>query len=307
MFRRGHIADHPQTVARRLGLHLHPDFGAMRAGTLPMAAATYRDNLPTSAGGPGILNQNDTDTCEGHAHAAGATLLFKNEDDALPEVLSPAGLALGAYLVDRGPPGSDGKLPDMLDVGTMPSSVLTAFAAWGAVGASAWGQYPVSSKSLYVDPSNPNSPVIPPPPDKLFLESSCRLKGAYFVQTVGLQKVLDILRALAAGKPVSIAIPASGQAFQSYTGGILGALAGPVDHANLLIGYAWTGTQAQFDAWQGGATGLDQYLVLVDQNSWGEGWGWSDVPGIAGGLCQVGRAFVDQLQDACVLDLVRTA
>ena len=297
-FRTGHIADHPAVVARRLGFHLHPAFGAMKAAPLPLST-NNRAKLPVSESGPGILDQHDTSSCEGHAHASGITLRLALAGTSLPEVVSPVGLYLGALLVDRAP-NADGTLPDLLDQGTMPSSVLSALAIWGSCGASAWGQYPASSQTLYQDPSNPNSPLIAPTPEKLYAESGYRAGGAYFVQTVGLQKVLDILGALASGRPVSDAIPASGQDFQGYTGGVLSATSGEIDHANLIVDYEWTGTPEEFTAWQGGAPGLDQHLIGHGVNSWGASWG-------EGGQYRFDRSFFDQLADACVLDVTRAA
>ena len=307
MYPRGHIPDHPAVVAARAGIHLHPKYAAIRATPLPLAS-TNRPTLLPSAGGPGILNQNDTGSCEGHAHASGVTLRLALAGTPLPEVVSPVGLYLGALLVDR-TPNADGTLPPLTDTGTMPSSILTAMGLWGSTGASVWGQYPASSTTMYVTPSDLYSPLIEPTPEKLYAESSFRLGGAYFVQTSGLQKVLDILSMLASGRPVSDAIPASCRAFQCYTGGILTAaqMTGDVDHANLIVDYAWTGTQEQFTAWQGGATGLDQYLVGYGVNSWGSSWGESDASGLTGGMYRFDRSFFDQLQDPCVLDVSRAS
>lgn len=304
-YRTGHRPDHPSVVDARVGLHLHPQYGAMRAAALPMATRN-RDKIPISAGGPGILDQHDTSSCEGHAHASGVTLRLAIAGTPLSEPVSPCGLYLGALLVDR-EPNPDGTLPPLLDQGTMPSSVLTAAGLWGSCGASVWGQYPASSVTLYQTPSNPNSPLIEPKPEQIYAESSCKLAGAYFVQSTGLQRVLDVLSALASGRPLSDAIPASGQDFQGYHGGILGPTSGDVDHANLIVDYAWTGTQDQFTSWQNGAPGLDQYLVGYGVNSWGYGWGESDVVGSSGGLYRFNRAFFDQLQDPCVLDVSRSA
>lgn len=308
----GHLPDPPQVVAQRLGLHHHPAFGAMRAGTLPLAT-NNRMTLPPSKGGPGILDQHDTSSCEGHAHASGATLRLALMGTPLPEVISPVGWYLGALMGDR-QPNADGSLPRLYDTGTMPSSILKAGYAWGTCRASVWGQYPASSSTMYEDPSNENSPLIEPKPEQLFGERACRLGGAYFVQTAGTQRVLDIMRVLASGRPTSVALQASGPEFQGYKGGILQALSGDVDHANLLLDYTWTGTQDTLDAFVA-AVGTDdakatalmgQYLYFWDDNSWGEGWGVpGDVPGITGGLAQLGPPVIVGLEDPCVLDLAR--
>ena len=306
----GHRPDHPEVAKRRLGLHLHPAYGAMRAAPLPLKT-TNRQTLPTAKGGPGVLNQADTSTCEGHGHATVFTLRLALALTPLAEVISPVGLVLGGYMVDR-VPNPDGSLPYLIDQGTGPSSILTAAQSWGTCGAGVWGQYPASSGTMYIDPTGAN-PAIPqgaciePPPEKLYGESGYKLQGAYFVQTTGLQRVLDILAALASGRPLSDAIPASGQDFQGYRGGILGPTSGDIDHCSTIIDYEWTGTPEQFTAWQAGAPSLDQYLVGYAANSWGTGWGESDIAGIPGGLYRFNRAFFDQLQDPCVADIVRAA
>jgi hypothetical protein len=317
-FRTGHISDLPDVIARRLGLHHHPEIGAMRAGTLPLRT-TNRESLPVAKGGPGVLDQHDTGSCEGHAHGAGITLRFAIDGTPLPELVSPVGLYLGALRIDRAPL-VDGTLPPLFDNGTMPSSILTALAADGMIGASVWGQYPASSQTLY---ANPNSApgasdyqaCIEPPPEKLFAESGFRMKGGYFVQSQGAQRLLDLMTVLAAGKVVTDALPASGGDFQGYSGGILGATTGPIDHANLILDYDWTGTQGQLDTFIADVRAFslitamalaDQFLVFHVLNSWGETWGEADpIAQTVGGLYRCNRAHIDCAADFCTLDLVR--
>lgn len=307
--RTGHIPDHPEIVKRRLGLHLHPDFEAIRATPLPLTT-NNRQYLLTSAGGPGIQNQSDVGACEGFAHSSGATLYFAAKKTPIP-LVSAQGLYLGALKVTR-TPNADGSLPPLFDTGTTPSAIQSAWTVYGAASSTAWGQNPCSSATMYVDPNNPSQiaaggPLIEPTPEQMFAEFPVRFGGAFFVQTGGLRKIRDTLSALAAGYFLTNAIPASGSDFQNYTGGVLGELQGPIDHANLVVDYAWTGTQAQFTAWQAGAAGLDQYLIGYGVNSWDVTWGESDVSGIPGGMYRFNRAFFDQMQSPSVLSLTRSS
>jgi hypothetical protein len=303
--RTGHIPDSVGVEARRLGLHLHPDYAAIHATPLPLATHN-RSSLPASEGGPGVQDQSDTGACEGFAHSSGATLFFAVKKTPIP-LVSAQGLYYGALKVDR-VPAADGSLPKLFDTGTTPSAIQLAWSVYGAASSTAWGQNPCSTATMYVDPNDPaqikaGGPMLEPTPEQMFAEFPVRFGGAFFVQSTGLQKVLGILSAVAAGYPVTIAIPASGKEFQNYMGGVLGTLSGPVDHANLIADYAWTGTQAQFTAWQAGASGLDSYLIGYGVNSWGTEWGESDVSEIPGGMYRFSRSFFDQLQSPSVLNL----
>ncbi|MHB8330780.1 MAG: C1 family peptidase [Acidiferrobacteraceae bacterium] len=283
----GHIPDHPAVVARRLGLHHFRGIGAMR--TAPLGPTSNRAKLW------GIWDQHDASGCEGCAHASGVTLRLALAGTPLSEPVSNVGLYLGALLVDR-QPNPDGTLPALIDQGTMPSSILTAMGLWGSCGASAWGQQPMSGATMWSDPTT--QALIEPTPEKLYAESSFKLGGAYFIQSTGNQKILDIMAALAAGFPVSIAIPASGQDFQGYKGGVLGALSGPVDHANLLVDVlSWDGKDPTT-------------AVFVGVNSWNQAWGEGE-PGnpsnITGGMYRCNSDFIAGLQDACILDVTRSS
>lgn len=312
-FRTGHIPDHAAVASRRAGLHLHPMFAAMMAvaSSLPMAT-TNRAKLPVSEGGPGILDQHDTGSCEGHAHASGGTLKLAVVGQS-QGLISPCALYLGALRFDQGL-NPDGTLTTATDAGTMPSSILSAWGAFGAQLAKDDPQYPASSATILSVPSDPNSPVVLPPPERLFAASPYRYKGAYFITAQGTQRVLQALTALATGNPISDAIPASGSDFQGYTGGVLGATSGPVDHANLIVDYEWTGSAANWQAFltalvQGNTTqaaALAVNLLFVCVNSWGEttGWGEADVMSNSrGGTYRANIDYFNGAQDLCTLDI----
>ena len=282
----GHLRDSDAAIRARLGLPTHRGYGAMRAAAIPLSTSNALKLW-------GIWDQTNAQGCEGCAHSSGVTQRLALAGTPLAEPVSNVGLYLGALLVDRPPPASDGTEAPLLDVGTMPSSVLTAMARWGSCGSSIWGQQPMGSGTMYVDPNNPNSPLIEPAPEKLKAESSFKFNGAHFIQTDGDQKLLDILTALAAGYPVSIAIPASGAEFQAYRGGVLGALSGDIDHASLLVDIvSWDGKDPKT-------------AIVSGANSWNVTWGESITPNIAGGMYRGNAAFLAQAEDACVLDVTK--
>lgn len=308
----GHLPDHPAVVARRASMHLHAAFGLMMAATsaLPMATSNRR-MMPAVKGGPGILDQMDTSACEGHANGSGGTL-FLALGGLSKGLISPTSLYLGALIIDR-TVNPDGTLSTVFDSGTMPSSIQGAWQTFGARLAAGDPQFPAHSSTLYQTPSNPNSPLILPTIDGgLRADSPYRYKGSYFINAQGPARVLQALATLASGRPISNAIPASGSQFQEYKGGILGALSGPIDHANLIVDYEWMGSSSDWAAFlsalQQGATttvnSLGKYLILICVNSWGYAWGESDtVSTMAGGMYRANIQYFNQCEDACVLDL----
>jgi hypothetical protein len=312
LYPRGHIPDHPEVVKRRTGLHLHPKFASImaRASSLPMAT-TNRAKLSTAAGGPGMLNQGSTGSCEGHAHASGATLFLANQGKSVG-LISPVALYLGALMIDRTVSG--GALSVVTDAGTMPSSIVSAWQTFGSRLATSDPQYPADPSTLYVTPSDPNSPLVLPSLEALYADSPYRFGGAYFLTGASTSPayLLAALSVLASGRTLTDAIPASGTAFQNYSGGVLGALDGPTDHANQIHDYGFSGTAAQWasftTALQQGDTAtvnsLSSMLLFFCCNSWGLAWGAPDaVSGMTGGMYQANIDYFQQAQDVLVLDI----
>lgn len=311
----GHLQDLPEVVKRRVGLHLHPAIlGIMAiAVALPMATAN-RASMAPAKGGPGILNQNDVGGCEGCAHASGGTLRLALMGQS-KGLISNTALYLGALMIDR-TLNPDGTLSTVTDTGTMPSSIVSAWQTFGAQLAAQDAQYPMISSTLYQTPSDPNSPLILPSVSKLYESSPYRFTGAYFIQSQGPARLLDALTTLASGRPITDAIPASGNAFQQYTGGILGALTGPTDHANLIVDYEWTGSSTDWFAFTQAlqqnnvaqVTALASFLVFHCVNSWDVSWGEGDVLStMPGGMYRANIDYFNQSQDLCVLDLAAAA
>lgn len=317
-FRTGHINDLPAVIDTRVDLR-HAEFhrAAVQAttGGLPFRT-TNRAKLLKANGGPGVLDQKDLGACEGFAHASAGTLFFANQGRPIG-LLSGDFLYLGALLQDQ-TLQSDGTLSPVTDTGTMPSSILAGWQAFGGVLASDDPTYPASRATLYTNPADDNSTLKLPPIEEFYKASPYRYQGAYFIMSVGPQRLLDAMTVWAAGRTITDAIPASGPEFQGYTGGVLGSLSGPIDHANHLLDYEWTGSTADWDTFQtamrnGDQTTfnlLSQYVVLHGVNSWGgdsddpTGWGESDsVSGATGGCYRASTVHFDQVQDLCVIDL----
>jgi hypothetical protein len=276
----GHRPDPPEVVARRPKLHLHPRIGAIRATPIPLKT-NNRAKLDSSVGGPGILDQGQTSSCEGHAHASAITLYFACLGKPIP-LVSPVGLYQGALLLQR-QPNTDGTLPPLSDDGTEPSLIIQAMSEFGASSADTYGNYPADPSTITSEPTLA----------QLEAEQNFVLNGAYFMASTGDDKVRDLMACLAAGEFVTDAIPASGPEFQGYSGGVLGALSGPIDHANLIVDYEWDGSNLSS-------------VIVYCANSWGMQWGAALAPGISGGMYQANRAYVDQAADFCVMNLTAT-
>ena len=311
MFFRGHIPDHPAVISKRRGLHLYSAFSAIMAlvASLPMLT-TNRANLSAAKGGPGVLNQGPTGSCEGHGHASACTLRLANTGQS-KGLISPVALYLGALMCDSSVQ-PDGALSPVTDAGTMPSSILQAWQTFGARLAANDPQYPADPATLYKDPSNQNSALILPAPETLYADSPYRYNGAYFITAQGTAALLQALSVLASGRTLTDAIPASGSEFQGYTGGVLGALSGETDHANHILDYEWTGSNADWLAFitalsQGDvttSTRLGVNLLFHCVNSWGLQWGEGDaVSTVSGGQYRANTDYFYQAESLCVVDI----
>jgi len=285
----------------------------MRTGSAALRSIN-RAKLPRSVGGPGVRNQTNVGGCEGCANSSGGTIQLALDGTPLPEPISHVGTYLGALMCDA-VPNADGSLPWFIDTGTMPSSILGGWGLYGGSLESAWGQLPMSQSTMYsTDPSAPQGALIQPTPNQLYTGRACRLQGAYFLTSSGAALVRDLIRVLGSGKVLTNAIRGSSAAFQNYTGGIIGALDGPIDHAQLVLDYEWTSDQASLDAFMAGDDSKVGFFLLRGCNSWGgkncpDGGTWGEVDEVnqLGGQYRANNDFVQQAADWCVLSIERLA
>ena len=193
----------------------------------------------------------------------------------------------------------------------MPSSIFSGLSTFGARLAKDDPQYPASQDTLYMTPGDDSSLLKLPTVEDLYADSPFRFKGAYFIQSLGTRYLLDALTLLANGFPLSDAIPASGAQFQQYNGGILGALSGPFDHANLIVDYEWLGGAGTWSIFLSAlnngdaatASGMNASLLFHCLNSWGQTWGESDsIAGCAGGMYRADISYFNQAQSIACLD-----
>jgi hypothetical protein len=279
--------------------------GAMLAALpgLPLATRN-RFKVPVADGGPGILMQGQTGSCVGHATAEAITLYFALIGKPIPLVSPICIYTLGRDIL-RGDPL--GPLPPLTDDGTEPTAAVQGVETYGCCSAKTWGNYPADPATINDEPT----------PEQLKAAADFVLQGAYFLPEPNVNlagAILGLIESLAAGYPTTTAIPASGTAFNDYATGVLtpADLPGDVDHDTLFVDYEWTGSQADWDTFvsqlRSGTvnTTLVLQLKLFIQNSWSENWGWSDVPGIRGGFCQVRGDAVSLFSDLGVFDVTST-
>lgn len=279
---RGGYRPDPEIVRqRRPKFHMLKSARGLGVSALP-TSTNNRQFLPVSRGGPGILDQGQTGSCEGHAHASGFTLARAIRGAPIA-LRSPIALYTMARIMGE-TPGADGELPPLVDDGTEPSLVLQAAQTWGAPAASDWGNYPA-------DPATINRP---PNLGELEAADGFRLKGAYFLTSSGDQFCLDLMTAFAAGFVCTGAIAASSAAFNNYRSGVLGPLDDEIDHATLWVDGSWDGVNPSS-------------LVVYGVNSWSVGWGEDDA-GVGGGMYRCSAAFLQKYsQDCAVLDVGQIA
>lgn len=254
-------ADHKRTpfgnFARRLGI-----------ASLPPSALVLASFLPS------VLDQGQTGSCTGHASACAIFTEFAARGEPLGFVPSPAEIYRNGRAIDRADPSVV-----LTDDGAQPNQVYRAIEEFGvrAMGPMALGRYSDA------DPATIN---VEPQWGDLETEALTLLVGDYEIVTTGDARIVDVQTALVAQRPVTIAIAGGSDAFQGYTGGVLGLLSAPLDHYVTLYGFDTDPINGQ--------------LIFYGRNSWGTGWGES-------GNFRLGQECIAELGDLVVAAVTRKA
>lgn len=304
---RGYIEAPAEVAARRQQFQKFASRGkaaALIVGALSLPLATSnRSFVSTALGGPGILDQDGTDSCCGHGAAGCITSRFAILKTPIP-LVSPIGCQVVGWDILR-LPNHDGTYPLFTNTGADPDAIVQGTQSYGVCSAADWGNYP----------ANPSTIILEPTPAQLEAAKHFVLSGTYFLGGTQAQILLQLLQALASGYPVSNALASSSAAFNAYSGGIIAAnaLTGAIDHYTYFIDYTWLGDATSFAAFVAGlqagnvdATAIGN-LMLFGVNSWGETWGESDVPGITGGLYRILAGAVAGMAAMAVWDVSKPA
>lgn len=228
----GYIADPPHIATAR------PKYKAVHAGAIPDAASIEEHT-------PDVLDQNTTGSCTGAATACAIYTALHAAGTPLSWVPSPK----GAYGVGRAivrEPNADGTLPPLRDEGAQPYQVARGVTEYGVrpMGALVSGAY------YDCDSSNVNEePML----EELEEDALHLVVGQYAIASLS-----DICSAIVSGKPVTVAVPGGSDAWQCYTGGVIGPQGAPLDHYVTIVAYY---------------TDASGRIILRIRNSWSRRYG----------------------------------
>lgn len=258
---RGHIAD--PIHHRRVGIrHLF----ARHSGSM----ITPGQNADLSPHLPPYANQVSTSSCVGHGIGEAVYCALGARSTPLPWVPSYKGIYDNGRCIDRAI-RTDGKLPPLVDEGSMPNQ--------GWRGVSEWGvrkMIPIADRGSDVDPSTINDE---PKLGELEAESATLLVGYYAIESFGDERVENIRAALANGFPVTFATFVD-TAFEEWDGSSPLGMPDVNDkngggHYLCAFGYR---------------TDANGRTILRFRNSWGTDWGM-------GGDGEGTEAFMAQISD----------
>lgn len=239
--------------------HKRTSFGHLR-NTLKAQTTPDAVSLPT----PAVMFQA-SGSCTGHAYSCFLYAVFFAAF-APNFVPSPAEIYRNGRAIDRLDWIPIDQQP-LTDDGAMPNQVKRAVNEYGVepMKATVGGRYSDD------DPATVNDE---PKLLDLEVESENLMVGDYGIISHGKQRVAELRMALANGLAVTAAIAGGSNAFQSYTGGVLGPIGEPLDHYVCIVGYRTVDGRTEFRI----------------RNSWGEDWGER-------GDCWINEEAADELGD----------
>jgi hypothetical protein len=254
--------------------HLKDPADYQRPAARPLFQATpYPTAASLSSFLPKTMNQGQTGRCVGFGKAGSIYTSGKGKI-FLP---SPSDIYTLARCVDRIPDGA-GNLPPLADIGSRPSQADRAIAEWGVRPFDDAIDGPnISEEDLNGEPALAD----------LKTDSATLLIGSYALDDAASDFIDQICHTIAAGYAVSFAIPDADDAFESYTGGVLGGPVGRIygGHELFCYGYEFTPSGA---------------FYIDGLNSWGEDWG------VVGGF-RGGRDFVKRWVDVQAMRVYQKA
>ena len=200
-----------------------------------------------------VFDQGNSGSCEGNATAGAIYCALAAAGSPIPWTPSQDGIYRLGRAIDR-VPDEHGNLSPLTDTGAMTSQVIRGIAEWGIRPMGA-----LASDGRY---SDVELATVNDEPSLTEIEADAHhvIIGAYAITSWGKQKSDDVAACVSAGVPVVLAIAGGSQAFQAYSGGVLGTLNAPLDHAVFVVGYT---------------TNADGSRVYTVRNSWGQSFGES--------------------------------
>lgn len=156
------------------------------------------DEVDLSPFAPPVLDQGSTSACTMHAIGGAAVTSCAKAGTPLPFFPSPdLGYKLGRC-IDRDWPEDQADPPPLVDVGAMPNQVIRACAEWGVAPMGPFVEGRLSDAAVATINDEPKLGA-------LEVADGVHLPGAYRIDSVGAQRVLDVRKALAAGFAVCFA------------------------------------------------------------------------------------------------------
>jgi hypothetical protein len=195
----------------------------LRAMAHRLGAAAQSADLSSFT--PAILDQSQTGSCVGHALACAIFTSLSAQGVASAFLPSPADIYTLARCLERAQFwDGQGQAPPLADNGSQPYLAIRALGEWGIR-----PMRPLPERFSDADPATINDD-----PKLLDIEADSQslIVGPYAVSSTD-----DVALALSNKIPVTAALDADSDAFQTYSGGTLGPLGTSLDHYVCITGF----------------------------------------------------------------------